>query len=310
MILRRLSVAALALAVAAGSIADRPPSRPPLTLGGYRVLEADFHAHSSTWSDGACTPFGLVLEAERQNLDVLAITGHNEVLDARVGRWFSERIGGPTVLVGQEILAPGHHIIGLDTDEVVDSRLTTADQIREIHRQGGIAIAAHPVPAFWAGFEGEAMQLLDGAEICHPLIYAHRDAAAALEAFSAGRSWAMIGSSDFHGTGRLGQCRTVVFARDASSTAVLEALRAKRTVVYGLDGKAYGDPELIALAAAHPELRERATTDARPGWLDWISRVFGVAGLLGLSAPWSAARRRREAADDDAASAPVGAARP
>jgi hypothetical protein len=74
-----------------------------------------------------------------------------------------------------------------------------------------------------------------------------------------------------------------VFARDNSSPAVLEALRAHRTVVYGSKGKAYGDPALIALASGRPELRASATVDAAPGWLDWISRACGVCGLIGLT---------------------------
>ena len=51
----------LGLAIAAGTLADRPRSRRALIIGGYLVLAADFHTHSSMWSDGALTPWGLVL---------------------------------------------------------------------------------------------------------------------------------------------------------------------------------------------------------------------------------------------------------
>ena len=57
----RASTAILAIAIGAGSIADRVTARPPITLGGYRVLAVDFHVHRSMWSDGALTPWGLVL---------------------------------------------------------------------------------------------------------------------------------------------------------------------------------------------------------------------------------------------------------
>ena len=295
MSLRVLSAAGLFAGIVAGTVADRPVSRPALTLGGYRVLAADFHIHSSTWSDGALTPWGLVLEARRQGLDVIAITGHDQVSDAKVGRWFSERVDGPTVLVGQEILSPGHHVIGVGTEDVVDSRLSVADQVDAIHRQGGVAIAAHPLPAFWPAFDEAAMRRLDGAEICHPLIYGYPKRQRDLEAFAARAPLAAIGSSDFHALGRMGLCRTLVFARDGTPAAVLEALRAHRTVVYGLGGKAYGDPALIALAADRPELRAAATVDAAPGWLDWISRVCGVGGLLGLALGREAFPSRRRA---------------
>jgi PHP-associated len=93
-----------------------------------------------------------------------------------------------------------------------------------------------------------------------------------------------IGSSDFHGFGRLGMCRTFVFARDASAAAILEAIRAKRTVVYGREGKAYGDPELIRLAAADGRLPMAARPDYSPSLLDRVSQLLGVAGIVWLIA--------------------------
>jgi hypothetical protein len=73
-----------------------------------------------------------------------------------------------------------------------------------------------------------------------------------------------------------------VFARGSDAAAILEALRARRTVVYGLDGRAFGDPALAALAAGHPRLRDAATRDVTPTPLDWTSRALGALGLVGL----------------------------
>lgn len=281
----RASVVLLLVASLAGWVADRPIARAPIELGGYRVVAADFHVHSSTWSDGALTPWGLVLEAQRQGLDAIAITGHNEVGDAKVGRWWSRLIGGPTVLVGQEIIGANHpDVIAVGLDRVVDSRLTVAAAADEVHRQGGVAIAAHPLREFWPGFDEAALARLDGTEVCHPLIYQWPDDQRTFEAFAARGSFAAIGSSDFHGFGRLGMCRTFVFARDYSAAAIVDAIRAHRTVVYGLDGRAYGDPSLVALAATRPDFRESATIDMTPSIWDWISRAAGLAGLIGLAA--------------------------
>jgi hypothetical protein len=93
----------VALAIICGTAADRPRVNRPLHIGGYRVVAADFHTHSSTWSDGAITPWGLVLEAQRHGLDAIAITGHNQMADSRWGRWFSQQIDGPLVFTGEEI---------------------------------------------------------------------------------------------------------------------------------------------------------------------------------------------------------------
>jgi hypothetical protein len=281
MITTRLAGSLLAAAVVVGTAIDRAPSREPITIGGYRVVATDFHTHSSTWSDGALTPWGLVLEARHQGLDAIAITGHRQTLDAKWGRWLSERIGGPTVLVGEEILEIPHHVVAVGIEVTVDSALDVAAQIAEIHRQGGIAIAAHPGPMFWSGFM-PVMDQLDGTEICHPAIYDIAEAQAAFEQFATRTAAAAIGSSDFHGMGRLGLCRTFVFARDTSAPALLDAIRARRTVVYGLGGKAYGDPELIRLAAADGRLPAAARPEYPASLLDRVSQLLGIAGLIGI----------------------------
>jgi hypothetical protein len=279
MIGRWLAPALLFAGIGVGTAIDRAAPGQPIRLAGYQVLAADFHVHSSTWSDGAVTPFGLVLEARRQGLDAFAITGHNQTLDAKWGRWFSERIGGPTVLVGAEIPEIAHHLIAVGIEDSPDGRLPIAEQIADIHRQGGVAIAAHPGDMFREGFK-PAMPLLDGSEVCHPAIYEYDEAQGMMEEFWKRTSAAAIGSSDFHGPGRMGMCRTFVFARENSAPAILEAIRAKRTVVYGRDGQAYGDPELIDIAAADGRLPALGRPDYSYGWLDRISQVFGLAGLV------------------------------
>lgn len=273
----------MAVSLVSGTLADRVPERAPLVAGGYRVVAADFHTHSSTWSDGALTPFGLVLAARRQGLDAIAITGHNQVSDAKAGRWFSSLIGGPIVLVGQELLGDGHHVIAVGTEHQI-ALPTVAAEVAEVHRQGGIAIVAHPMPEFWAAFDDQVKDQLDGAEICHPLVYGNPKAQPAFEQFRAGHALAAIGSSDFHGLGRIGECRTYVFATDNTAAAIVDAVRARRTVVYAPGGKTFGDPALAALIASRTDLRDIATTDAPAGWLDWISRVSGVLGLMWLVA--------------------------
>ena len=277
------SAGLLAAAVAAGSWADRPQPRPPIVLGGYRVLAVDLHTHSSTWSDGTLPPWGLVLEAERHGLDAIAITGHNQISDSELGRWFSRRVGGPIVLIGEEILNPKYHMIAVGITQGVSFLQPAADAIDDVHRNGGVAIAAHPVRAFWDGWTDDAMRRLDGAEICHPMIYSHETAERELEAFTARASLAAIGSSDYHGLGEMGFCRTYVFARGDSAEAIVEALRLHRTVVY-VNGKPYGDPKLIQPAAADGRLpvAEAARLYVRPTAVDHLGRIGGVAGLFGL----------------------------
>jgi predicted metal-dependent phosphoesterase TrpH len=276
--MRRIGSGLIVAAITIGTFADRPRPREEITLGAYRVLAADFHTHSSTWSDSALTPFGMVIEARYQGLDAIAITGHRQTRDAKSGRWFSETIGGPIVFVGEEIPEIPHHVIAVGIQTTVDWDLPVSAQVEEIHRQGGIAIAAHPGRFYWPGF-APVMNRLDGTEVCHPATFDYPQFGPELEEFNRLTGAAAIGSSDFHGPGRLGMCRTFVFVRDATAEGILEAVRAKRTVVYGRDDKVYGDPELVKIAEADGRLRKVASTDYPMSLLDRVSQVLGIAGF-------------------------------
>ena len=282
--MRRLAISLIVLAIVIGTFSDRPRPRQAITLGGYRVLAADFHTHSSTWSDGSMTPWGLVIDAYYQGLDALAITGHRQTHDARWGRWVSQQINGPLVLVGEELPEIPQHVVAVGIHSTVDSALPVAEQIDEIHRQGGVAIAAHPGEFFWKGFE-PVMDRLDGTEICHPYTFEYPDAHPQIEEFARRADAAAIGSSDAHGPGRLGMCRTFLFVREPSEAGILEAIREKRTVVYGGPGlRAYGDPELIRLAEADGRLRKMASIEYPVSVLDRLSQILGIAGIALLIA--------------------------
>ena len=273
----------LAVAIAAGTWSDAPRPHPPLMLGPYRVLAADFHVHTFPFSGSTLWPWDLVLEARRQGLDAIAITGHDQVLAGQMGRWFSRLVGGPTVLAGEEIHSPGYHLIALGIESTVSWRLKAAAAVDAVHRQGGVAIAAHPIAQFWPAFDREAMRKLDGAEIVQPIVYSSGNARREFEEFFARRRFTAIGSSDYHGLGPVGLCRTYVFVREASEQGILQALREGHTVVYDGVGAVYGDPALIQLAGSESRLRGSETTRPERGLLVVFSRTCGLLGMIGLS---------------------------
>jgi len=277
---RWISGCLLAAAFVLGTHADRVQKSVPITMGGYRVLAGDFHIHSFPLSWATLSPWDTVMEAQHQGLDVIAMTGHNHVWVAKMGRWFARIVGGPTVVVGEEIVGPKYHMLALGIEHTVSWRQSAASAIREIHEQGGVAIAAHPISKYWPAFDEEAMRGLDGAEVVHPLIYVRPKAHRELPEFYARKTMTAMGDSDYHGVGPLGLCRTYVFAADDSEAAVMEALRAGHTVVYERDGKTYGDPELARLAAQNGLFEKMRPTTPGP-WVR-ISGECGIAGLLGM----------------------------
>jgi PHP domain len=288
--LPRLSALLVALGVLGGTLQDRIPARTASYREGWRVLETDLHAHTR-FSDGFLSPFDLVLQARRRGLDVLAITEHNVIFPALMGRWFARATGGPTILIGEEVTTRRFHLHGVGLTERIDADLPLEGVIDAIHRQGGIAIAAHPVARYHAAFDA-VLAKLDAAEVMHPIAFGGRGDGAWRwgemrdfyeQALASGHRLTAVGSSDYHAFSVLGLCRTLVFARDDSAEAVLEALKAGRTVVYDLEGKAYGDPTLAAALEREPYLMPPQDYGYHgSGPLDRAARGLGWLGLVGL----------------------------
>ncbi|HET7217066.1 MAG TPA: PHP-associated domain-containing protein [Vicinamibacterales bacterium] len=268
-------------ALTAGTVADAPTRHRLPELGGYVVLAVDFHVHSfpGTWS--TLSPCDTVVEARQRGLDAIAMTPHNAVWAGRLGRWCASVLGGPIVLPGEEITTPGYHLLAVGIREHVARDPSPAPVIDAIHRQGGLAIAAHPYENTWPAYDAASPLALDGAEIVRPEAQQNAHMAWQLREFASRGTFAAVGSSDFHGLGPLGYSRTYVFARERSADAVIEAVRARRTVVYDRD-RSYGDPALIALAADHGGLPHGVPELPAPGAAAAFSRVAGALALIGV----------------------------
>jgi len=292
--LRNNAVALVFIGLAAGTVSDRPQLQPPVQRDKYWVLAADLHVHSFL-GDGELAPWDLALEARRRGLHVLAITNHNQVLAAKIGRSFSRLVGGTIVLVGEEITAPGFHIIAVGIEKPIGWRHSAAEVAGEIHRQNGVAIAAHPTKEFWRSFDEKALGALDGTEVMSPMAYTKEWRWKEMPAFyrrfhQIGLRPAAIGSSDYHILSLVGLCRTYVFAHQNSEAGVLDALRAGRTVVYDVEGKAWGDPAMIELLEHAPLEPERDRLHEQ-GHLAELSRVCGWLGMVCLIALGSTRKR-------------------
>ncbi len=281
----------VAIALVAGTALDRRVPNEPVVRAGYRVLQADFHAHTR-FSDGFLSPFDIVLQAQRRGLDVLAVTEHNTTGPGKMARWFSGVVSGPIIVVGEEVTTNKYHLHGIGLSQTVHAGDPLPDVLAEIHRQGGVAIAAHPVRRYWGAFNAQ-IENIDATEVMHPLAFGQRGSDSWRwpdmrdfyeQAKANGHELAAIGSSDYHAFSVLGVCRTLVFVEEPTAAGVIDAIKKKRTVVYDLDGKAYGDPELAKALVADPVAI--ATPDYGyhgSGLADRVTRTLGWLGMLGLA---------------------------
>lgn len=279
---RPISVLVLTAGLLSGTVGESTPALPaPRQAGEYLILAADFHVHAFP-GDGALALWALRRQVERAGLHVFTLSNHNQVFTALLTRRISEGSDGPLVIAGEEVTADGYHLIAAGISERVDWNQPAADAIRDVHAQGGVAIAAHPLRFFWPGWDDEAVSLVDGVERAHGEMHFNAMAKADFAAFyerarRLNPAVAAIGSSDYHFTGTPGWCRTYVLAREYSVAGVLEAVRDGRTVAADAEGNLYGDPRLVRLVeaagVAPPQPADR--------W-QGFAVVMAWLGLLGL----------------------------
>jgi len=289
---RPVSAVLLAAGVLAGTLNDTAAAPAPRRTGEYLILAADFHVHAFP-GDGALALWALRRHAERAGLHVFTLSNHNQVFTARLTQSLSARSDGPLVIAGEEITADRYHVIAAGIEERVDWNQPAADAIRDVQAQGGVAIAAHPSRFFWAGWDDEALSLVDGVERAHGEMHSSPEAGADFAAFykraqRLNPGVAAIGSSDYHFIGTPGYCRTYVLAREHSVAGVLDAVRDGRTVAADAVGNLYGDPRLVDMVKA---AGVSAPPDTSDNWrrFSLLSAWLGVFGLVvfsGTTARW------------------------
>jgi PHP domain-containing protein len=285
---RILAVCGLAVGVAVSTLTDTKPLRQPITVDGYQVLSGDFHVHAFV-GDGGIAPWMMQDHAAHLGLDVIAITNHNQTFAGRLGRSVGEPSPtGSIVLVGEEITGRNYHLIGVGIEWPVNWDQPARGAIADVHAQGGLAIAAHPMHGF-DGYDLEALADLDGVEV------AHRDTLAPAaskqfdefyqRALASNPEIAAIGSSDFHTSGPMGLCRTYLLVRERSKAGVMDAIRDGRTVGRCEGSRLRGRPELVRLLEPHRDALaapDETLTQTLALLLAWVSLVaLAIVGPRG-----------------------------
>ncbi len=97
----------------------------------------------------------------KTDLDVVAVTGHDNILDAlSVQKIAQQNQSKVDIIVGEEITTKEGHILGLFLKKLIIPDMSVKETIDAIHEQGGIAIAAHPFQAM--PFRRPGVVLMDG----------------------------------------------------------------------------------------------------------------------------------------------------
>ena len=168
---------------------------------------ADLQLHSDL-GDGLGSPEEILDAAERADLDVIALTDHDDIRGSFVLRDLAaRRRSGVQIVTGSEVTTRSGHLLALWIEDELPMFSSLADTVARIHAAGGLAIVPHPLSYLTFSIGEGALRSLheaggtlrvDGIELRNPS-YAgrvRRQRAAWLNATLLGV--AETGSSDAH----------------------------------------------------------------------------------------------------------------
>jgi len=191
-----------------------------------REGKADVHIHSAA-GDGLPTVEQILEHAEyNTDLDVLAITDHDELDGAFEARNLAEKRGYRVqVIVGCEITTLDGHLLALDIESPIRMLQSLEKTIEAVHRQGGLCVVPHPMS--WLTLSVGHKVLLrvtknespwiyfDGIEVFNPSIAGRVAHERAREFNRAKLCLPEVGGSDAHHLHLVGTAVTVFEGRTA-----------------------------------------------------------------------------------------------
>jgi predicted metal-dependent phosphoesterase TrpH len=195
-------------------------------------MKFDLHMHTSRHSpDSFIAPLELVRRAAEVGLDGVVITEHDYLWPEEELRELCEAAPGLVVLSGVEVTGRDGDLLVYGVTDPFSLRRGTpwVDLCREAHRQGGVAVAAHPY-RWGQRFDRVLLERrpeLDGIEAMTNNMDAElrRRAAGILRDYP---HLAGLGSSDSHEVDVVGVCFTEFDADIQSNADLVAAIRSHR----------------------------------------------------------------------------------
>ncbi len=196
-------------------------------------MRFDLHLHTNRHSpDSVLEPSAMVARARQRGLDGVVITEHDWLWTEAELAELRALAKDLVVLAGIEVSArEGHFLVyGVTNPFAVPRGIGVADLCREIHRQGGAVVAAHPFR--WGQRFDDILRNerpeLDGLELITSSMDAdcRRRAAEVRDRLDL----AGLGSSDAHDVQVLGCCYTDFPGRIRNTADLVQANRGRQAV--------------------------------------------------------------------------------
>jgi predicted metal-dependent phosphoesterase TrpH len=195
-------------------------------------MKFDLHTHTARHSpDADSDPFELVRAAIRAGLDGIVITEHDHVWAEGELDELRAAAPGLVILAGVEVTGKGGDVLcyGLSDPLALPRGIEWPKLCREVHRQGGACVAAHP-NRWGQPFEkilAEQHPELDGIEVMSNNMDPDLRARAR-ELLAKYPHFAQLGNSDSHQPRTVGCCYTDFDAAIHTSADLVAAIRARK----------------------------------------------------------------------------------
>jgi len=171
-------------------------------------VKIDPHVHTHYSYDSVIKPEELVFYAKRRGLDGIAITDH----DVIEGAIKIARNTDYLIIPGIEVTSLGGHVIGLNVEEQVPSKLSVDETVDKIHEAGGIAVACHPSALFKESLGKRTTARFDAIEVINSSAIPFNSSKKESQKIASMLGIAKAAGSDAHYGPEIGYAYTVVDA--------------------------------------------------------------------------------------------------
>jgi len=211
------------------------------------MYKLDLHTHSYGSPDGGLQTGAYRAMLEHGQLDIIAITDHNDIAAAQSIQTALDPLG-ERIIVGEEIMTTEGELIGLYLSQTVPAGLSPLETVRQIRAQGGLVYVPHPFETVRSGLSVSALDAI--AELVD-IVEVHNGRAVFQNKGSEAAAWAKnhhkpgAASSDAHG--RAGWGRTYAVVDRVPTRGTLLALLAQARLGTGTVGVGVVYPKLHRL---------------------------------------------------------------
>lgn len=187
-------------------------------------MKIDLHIHTNFSCDGFSSPKEVVDSAIEKNIDCICITDHGQIKGAleAIKYAFDKNI---LVIPGIEVSTDYGELLGINIKREIVEGLPFAKAVKEIQKQGGIAVIPHPFAWPAAEFLGVEKDILlaDAIEIFNAHIFNFSNKKAFI--FSQKHRLAFTAGSDAHKAKFVGRGYWEIQKENLSEKEILEEIK-------------------------------------------------------------------------------------